>query len=111
MSDLEYIKNLEKNIELMQKMIDGRDSEIEFLKGNKTLSRKLVEKMERKSDTLMSFDLKEKYVFKFSLDQNDIQDVFSYHDEAAAQQILDEMIIEATRKTLAEGFERNKNAK
>lgn len=109
MSDADYIKKLEKTIESLQEVVSGKEAEIYLLKNISTT--KIVKKLFDSTDRKLRKEISMKsfypdVIFKFTINQDDISDVFSYYDQEVANKILDELIILATRQTIAENLDK-----
>jgi ABC-type uncharacterized transport system ATPase subunit len=109
MSDKDYIKELEERLVMMDKIVEGKDNEINLLKKNYSPQKRIQEKLERKCTSMLDVnELRQKIHFKFSINQEDLQDIMSFYDDDTALAILKETINNATMVTIAEYFNSDK---
>lgn len=109
MSDKDYIKELEERLAIMDKIVEGKDNEISLLKKNYSPQKLIQEKLERKCSAAIDVnELRQKIHFKFSINQDDLQDILSFYNDDDAIKILKETINNATMTTIAEYFNSDK---
>lgn len=111
MSDIEYIKELEYKIAMMDKVIEGKDAEIAILKKNCSLPSRVANRMERKfSEPIIDVNsLTTKVGFKFSIATDELQDALIAYDGDDYIKAVERIIIEASKKTICDFIESRKS--
>jgi hypothetical protein len=106
MSDKEYIKDLEEKISMMEKVVEGKDAEIQILKKNYSLPSAVAKRMEKKHATTVDVNsFSTKITFKFSMSSEELQDIFSMYEGTECIDVLEKAIIEAAKGEIAKYVE------